>query len=282
MRLIKLLISLMAFSFLCSTVNAQLSKKGFVQVMEVESDLPDQKNKFTFENDTLRLIYYFWSEKGMVQIGITNKLDDTLYIDWGKSFYQNNFDKLCLSPETDMTVENQLVYKDYFYKSRNLKTVDYVTMNSSVGVDDAAHKVEDVTAIKPHSYYMRVKFHLVKGEFFKMSTSAKSVSEARNDDANEKTDVFEVSFSESTTPFKFSTSVKYASKKDFSDAKEQKNNFFVSKIREMDVKHFWGVKTGKDADGYPVYKMPFSKSTSFYIGLDKKSSILYRKEKGLE
>jgi len=282
MRLIKLLISLVAFSFLCGTLSAQLNKKGYVQVMEVKSDLPDQKNKFTFENDTLRLIYYFWAEKGMVQIGITNKLDDTLYIDWAKSFYNNSFDELSLSPETDLNLDKAETYKEYFYRSRSLKTADYQTMNSAVGPSDAAHRVETITAIKPHSYYMRVKFHLVKGDFFKMSTKANTVTETRSDDANSKTDIYEIEFKESDTPFKFSTSIAYASKRDFSDQHDQKNNFYVTKISEMDVKHFWGVKIGKDADGYPVYKMPRKKSTSFYVAVDKKSSVEYRKSKGLE
>lgn len=282
MRLFKLLISFAVFFLLCGSLSAQLKKNGYVQVLEVKSDLPDAKNKFTFENDTLRLTYYFWAEKGMIQIGITNKLDDTLYIDWGKSFFQNGDDKLSYAPETDLNAENQALYQEYIFNARGLKTVDYVTMNSAVGKSDAAHRAESITAIKPHSYYMRAKFHLTRGEFYRFATSVKAKSVARSTDVNAKANIYEQEFTKDDSKMKFSSFLTYSAKKDFKTPSVVKHNFYVSKITEMDVRHFWGVKEGKDADGNPVYKMPTKKSTAFYVSVDKKNAVEYRAARGLE
>ena len=48
----------------------------------------------TFENDTLKIIYSFWSEGGVFSFSVYNKLSIPLYIDWKKSSFIKNSDKL--------------------------------------------------------------------------------------------------------------------------------------------------------------------------------------------
>ena len=56
------------------------------------SNLPNKEN--SFENDTVRIAYSFWSENGSYSFSVYNKLNVPLYIDWKKSSLVKNNDKL--------------------------------------------------------------------------------------------------------------------------------------------------------------------------------------------
>ncbi len=44
-----------------------------------------REGDFVQENDTVRISYRFWGENAPVTITIYNKLDEPLYVDWGRS-----------------------------------------------------------------------------------------------------------------------------------------------------------------------------------------------------
>ena len=45
----------------------------------------NERGDFVQENDTVRISYRFWGENAPVTITIYNKLDEPLYVDWGRS-----------------------------------------------------------------------------------------------------------------------------------------------------------------------------------------------------
>lgn len=64
------------------------------QLATINSSIKDEQTKtFTAENDTVKITYAFNGEQGPVQIGIYNKLQTPLYVDWNKSALIVNGDR---------------------------------------------------------------------------------------------------------------------------------------------------------------------------------------------
>jgi hypothetical protein len=75
--------SLISLIFLIS-----LSSCSFIQLFEVSSqNLNNSGQYFEFENDSVRIIYDFYSKGGTMSFLIINKMKVPLYIDWRKSSF---------------------------------------------------------------------------------------------------------------------------------------------------------------------------------------------------
>ena len=250
---------------------------GYVQLFEVSSTIPKTNEKYYFENDTIKVTYYFWGSRGIMQISIFNKLDAPIYIDWRKSFMQNNFDKLIYAYEAEITPENVKTYKSYLHEGRSLSSMDYEAQYQMGQKEKKV--VETITEVKPKGFYMSLRFHLVSGNFYKFPESASHVTETRSDNARETTEVYEVAFDSTNSPMKIKSVLTYSVSKDFTKQSTLTHSFWVSKIREMDTKHFMGEKVGKTPEGFPIYKYPSRKSSYFYLEIEKKNSIIFKMSK---
>jgi len=250
---------------------------GYVQMFEVSSKIPTTSDKFFFENDTMKVTYYFWANRGIMQISIFNKKDFPIYIDWNKSVMQSNLDKLVYAYEANMTPENAKMYKAYLHEGRNLSSMDYEAQYQ-MG-EKEKKKIETVTEVKAKGFYMSLRYHLISTYSYKFDDNATPVAETRSDNSRETTDVYEVSFDADKSPLTFSSTLTYSTTKEFLKESTITNSFWVSKVREMDAKHFMGEKIGKTPEGFPIFKYPSRKSTHFYIEIEKKNSIIYKKSK---
>ncbi len=277
MRSFRLLISAVAM-LLVSVCTAQNVKNlsGYVQVYDIESSLPLVKNKFTYENDSIRVTYYFWGENGIVQIGINNKLDKPIYIDWKKSFYKNVDNELSYAPEIVITEENRKVYEQYAFEGRFLHSIDYEMNYNTASSNEFATKVEDITEIKPYGYYMRLKYHLTPKQIYTFTEDAKKLSEPSFENEGSFVTVYEASFDKAKSPFSFSSTVFFSTDKEFASSTKVTSDFYVVGGFEMNAKHFRGDKSGKDAEGRVIYKFPYRKSSRFYQEIDKKEALEYK------
>ena len=71
-----------------------LTSCSFVQLFEVNSlNLDNSEEYLQFENDSLKIIYDFFSEGGSMSFLIINKMKVPIYIDWRKSAFILNNDK---------------------------------------------------------------------------------------------------------------------------------------------------------------------------------------------
>lgn len=275
-RLLPILFTVLVFN----QISAQNVKKAsnYVQVFELASELPNAKNKYTFENDTLKLTYYFWGDRGIVQIGIKNKLDVPIYINWEKSFYKNNFHTLSYFPEGVVSEENIAAYNAYMYGGRVLTSMDYEMQQQTASSNEFETRLEGVTEIKPLSYYMRLKYHVIPDEFYRMDEDAKSSDEKASYDESETATVFSKEFKRDNTPLYFESLITYSMTDKFETEYDVLNKFWVIKVEEMDAKHFRGKKVGKDPEGKPIYDFPLRESTKFYCEIDKKNALEVRKK----
>jgi len=277
MRLKKLL-PIMLSVILCFQLTAQNVKKAsnYVQVFELASELPNVNNKYTFENDTLKITYYFWGERGIVQIGIKNKLNAPIYINWEKSFYKNNLQTLSYFPEGVVTKENIDAYNSYLYGGRVLTAMDYELQQQTASSNEFETKIEGYTEIKPLSYYMRLKYHVVPEDFFTLDDKAKSSSVKASYDDEATATVYTKQYKRENTPLYFESFITYSMTNKFETEYDILNKFWVIKVEEMDAKHFRGEKVGKDPEGKPIYKFPLRESTKFYCEINKKKSLEFK------
>src|ERR1700730_10311196 len=73
-----------------------ISCTHYVQFYETKTTSPMkvENNCYTFENDTIKIVYSFWANHGTLSYTVYNKLDVPIYIDWKKSSYVKNGEKL--------------------------------------------------------------------------------------------------------------------------------------------------------------------------------------------
>lgn len=282
MRIYKIGLGILLSAFFSLNILAQDLKNpnGYVQVFEVKSDnCPVENDKFIFENDTLKITYYFWASRGIMQMGIKNKLDVPIFINWQNSYYKNTTDKLSYAPEGELNDDNINLYNKYMYGGRQLTAMDYSLSYQTASSDEFKTKVEMITEIKPNGYYMRLKYYIIADDIYTFDETATKITQPNNSNPKKNSDVYEKTFTESDSPFKFESYTQYSTTTEFANASVAHHNFWVSKAQEIEGKHFRGVKIGKSPDGYSNYKFPFKKTTSFYHEIDKKNSIIYKNSK---
>jgi hypothetical protein len=77
-----------SITLLCSASFGCSSSPNLLQIMDVQSTNCSYTGDFlAYENDTVRVVYIFWSENGTMGLFIHNKSKRPIYIDWKKCSY---------------------------------------------------------------------------------------------------------------------------------------------------------------------------------------------------
>ena len=260
--------------------------KSYVQVFDTKGTNVNIENEFyVFENDSLKITYSFWTQKGLMTFAIFNKLDKPLYIDWKKSSYIDNSVKLnyWIDEEKKKSLE---YYGSYYYDGPLLKPGYAISNTGGVSVSSTV-KVERITFIPPSSNYYRSQFYILPINFFKLDTKTPFKEVPRNDKPKKKTKVYEKSYSKENSPLVFRNFLSFSFSENFENEFYVDNEFYISDIKEMDKRHFEynkrdeSVKLGKfyltDENGNILKFSDFKKESSFYLYIPKERSIDYRK-----
>ncbi len=260
--------------------------KSYVQVFETNGKNLEIENEFyVYENDSLKITYSFWTQKGLMTFAIFNKLDKPLYIDWKKSSYIDNSVKLnyWIDEEKKKSLE---YYGSYYYDGPLLKPGYAVSSTGGVSVSSTV-KVERITFIPPTSNYYRSQFYILPINFFKLDTKIKYKEVLRNDKPKKKTKIYEKSYSKENSPLIFRNFLTFSFSENFENEFYVDNEFYISGIKEMDRRHFEytkrdeSVKLGKfylkDENGNILKFSDYKKESSFYLYIPKEGSIDYRK-----
>lgn len=249
--------------------------KKYTQVLSTKADgnIGQQNGYFVFENDTVKILYSFWNEKGLVNFSIYNKLDRPLYIDWKKSSYVDNSVKLNYWSDEEFTASLGAT-SSYFYNGPILPPGLAVGSSLSASVS-ARKKPERITFIPPESQYSRAQFHISPLKSFQMNVNTASYEMPRNDKPRKKTTVYSTSFNKNTSPLHFRNYLTFSLTENFDDEFYIDNGFYVVGLSEMDTRHFGTSSVG---DGIPEGQY-YAHPTYFYIHIPMEESIEYRKTK---
>ena len=149
--------------------------KSYIQVFEVTSEKCQKSNEFwIYENDTLSITYAFWYQKGILSFAVNNKTDKPLYIDWKKSSYIHNSNKLNYWVNEEISA-SATYYGTYYYPGPVLKPNDGLGVGSSASIEKKL-KRERITFIPPNSNYYRSQFHLLPIPYYKFDLDTRQLT----------------------------------------------------------------------------------------------------------
>ena len=263
-------VTLLVFFYSCSP---------YIQIFETQSSNTKLVNDlFVFENDTLRISYGFWTEKGVMSFAIYNKLDVPIYIDWKNSSFILNDNKYDYWIDETQTNINSY-YGGYFYTGKPLKPG--VTINKSVSESvSQTIKPEKITFIPPKSNYYRSQFYLLPLKSYNFNVDClcnkvnwKYPANYTAYDNDRKANVCFYFYSETNSPLRFRNYLAISMNENSKSFIFIDNGFYVSSITETRLNQ---VIDGYESDGRTErfsseYKMP----TSFYIKISSQNSYVY-------
>lgn len=167
-------------------------------------------------------------------------------------------------------------YGGYFYRGPLLPFG--MSVNEGVAVSSSKKtKPEKVTFIPPKSNYHRNQFVLYPIEAFDLGNSPSIIVEPRLDNPKKETKVYQVVFAPESSPLHFRNYLSISFSESSEDFVFVDNAFSLKSVKEMDIRHFRGKRTGTDEEGNDIYPKPLKNPTSFY--LKKNGERYYEGEK---
>jgi hypothetical protein len=248
--------------------------KSYIQVFETNTtNTENEGGFFVYETDMLKITYAFWAKKGILSFSVYNKLDQPIYIDWKKSSYIDNSNKLNYWVDEEIS-KSVSYYGSYFYDGPLLKPG--FSVNEGIGAAAGSKvKVERITFIPPKSNYYRSQFYLIPLPYYKFDLNTVYKEVNRNDKPKKKTKVYNKEFTKQNSPLVFRNFLALSLSEDFENEFYVDNDFFLSNMIEMNYRHFKYDK--KDEKGNHQYIKPYKKQTSFYLYVPQEGTIEYRK-----
>ena len=213
-----------------------ISIHKYAQIFEAKpadshTSLQDQQIKF--ENDTLRIIYYFWADRGVMGFTVFNKMKRPIYVDWRSSSLILNGQKLDYWTDAEYT-STATLYKTYTYRSPLiLPTSSGVSAGSSTASSTSV-RPERVAFIPPQSLTQQAQFYLFPFEPYYFSPNKPAEIETTTSGGLQKF-AYIHRFSQEESPLKFRNYVTYKFQEGEGAVFTLDHAFYVSSITEVDT-----------------------------------------------
>jgi hypothetical protein len=212
-------------------ISVLISGCSIVQVLFIEpknESVTSVNENYTFENDTLKIVYGFWEKNGVMAFMVENKLEIPIYIDWKKSAFISSKSKFGYYEDIKTTKYSGTSESvSFFYKGAlNWSTWFPATYSETEGIE-VKTKEERVTFIPPHSVISRSSFKIYPSKYLMMDNIKKTKIE------NPKMNAKVVEFTKEISPLHFSNFITYSTKENFENEKYISNEFYVSKAVEI-------------------------------------------------
>ena len=249
----------------------------YIQVCKTESlNLKGVNDFYIYENDTVRIVYYFWSEDGIMAFNIYNKSDKPLYIDWRKSTFITNSsksnywtDKTTIkgswggsssgytSAFTTLAGSSQTILEQQskLYKNGVLDSKSQSNSTNSTSIESNAttfsnfqawshmtvSKDERITFMPPRTFINNSIAFKIKTYYYNdwQSGGYTQVKEPLLSDPKIETTISSKKFTKSNSPLDFRNFLTLSFKEDFSNEFYIDNEFYIKEIIAMDKRHFF-------------------------------------------
>jgi hypothetical protein len=256
MKKITIVLALFALLTSCS--------KQFIQIFDAGSTNAQAKDgSFVFENDTVKITYSFWANKGLVTFSVYNKLSKPIYIDWKSSSFIYNDHKLNYWIDENQKVGVSSMNSNSYSFDGPLNKIR-TTMNEGVPQYSSSLLTQErVTFIPPMSYYDRTQFYLLPVSMCELDTNCTASVVPRNDKPKKNTTVYSYDYTSGNSPLHFRNYLAFSTSPESQQYFFVDNGFYLSSIKEMDVRHYRG-KEIVNADGSVTPEYPYTKNTSFF------------------
>ncbi len=225
-------------ALLLLTLFASCSK--FTQVVYVsptKDDIKSINHFYQFENDDVKVVYWFWAEHGVMSFLFWNKTDAPMYIDWKKSAMINNGKRL--SYYTNKDVSNYKAYgTSYGLEWLDIFNEYYATQNGKMKVSkESLVRGERVSFIPPKSYITQAFYNLTANIYFDIND--------RNTE-EEVVNFCKVYVSRSNQDISFRNFLTYSFSEQFVTENYIDNEFHLNKVVTMRKEQF----DYKDLNGF--------------------------------
>ena len=238
---------------ICCTVLSSCTHYTQLYETKATSPMKIEGGRYTFENDTIRIIYNFWADSGVLSFQIFNKLNVPLYIDWKKSSFVQNGQKLDYWADQESTKGEAtgISYNGYYRMSF------HKTKSSSTTI-----RPERVIFIAPESSTNKNQFYLypVKTPLANFKTGQVSVARQKKAITAKYND-----FNAGNSPLIFRNFLTLSLDEQSTKEIYIDNGFYVSKVSELKKKYVF-----KEVDDgiHPIQKSVYMYDpTFFYVNL---------------
>jgi len=249
------------------------------QRLDVNStDCKYQDGYLSFESDTLRVVYLFWAENGIMAVFIHNKTNSPLYVDWKKcsfitgeikhDYWDESTTISTFSSSTTLAeektnamasaafwfshlIQNNLVSSTGSAQASSSSTSNWFQQTFSGSVTHIS-KSERITFIPPHTTISPLAYRLVPSV-----TSLGGSKNAKTQDTSlyvleyqqgkvlrgrqptqKKEHMLVASYSPQNSPFMFRSFLTYSQDEKFSTEHYLDSHFFVERILELPMEAF--------------------------------------------
>jgi hypothetical protein len=276
MKLFNVLI-LIVMVFLITSCNppTTIMHSGVLLMNIRSSDCSLNDHFLTFENDTIRIVYILWAERGRLNIYIHNKLSRPLYIDWKKCSYITGSTKHDYWQETTTLVTNSSSFSfaegysitDFFFKQFHSKlnastfTSSYNSASSSGNSITRIEKPERITFIPPgttiavglFTLYENDNINIPTNQLISKDTTVLVKNQVIQVTRRYKRRIFEVDslvngpmniklfyidFDSEKSPFSFRSFITYSTDEKFAVEAYVNNSFYLARVTQMPISTF--------------------------------------------
>lgn len=252
----------------------------YAQLFETKSDNTKTiDNTYIQENELLKVTYNFWLNEGIMYFTIYNKTDKPIYVDWKKSAFIENGNKLNYWEDKEVTKSLSSSSSSHLYSGTSSNSLTS-TISSTIA---SSYKPERITAVPPKSNFTHYQYKILPVKYYPVSKKTEFKTVDLNSSPNKKTKVYEANFSNDSSPIKFRNYLVASNSEDFRTETYIDNEFYVSTIKEMDKQHFAYYKKKenssfieRDENNKYIVITPYYNSTSFYLIISPKKSVKNR------
>ncbi|MCX6210329.1 MAG: hypothetical protein NTZ59_12735 [Bacteroidetes bacterium] len=225
------------------------SCKSYVELYKTESTNTKAQDKtYLYENDTIKVEYSFWAEKGIMAFSVFNKLDKPLYIDWKKSNYISNSKKFDYWADKETSTRNTTNYE---YYNKSLLSIPFLTnyLNSSVS-SSISVKPERITFIPPKAIIFKSDYFITNSNYNNwekdfQSILVKDINPNLKKNLDQKSIAKSKKFTKENSPLTFRNFFTFSTKENFETEFYIDNNFFINEIMLFNRKDFGEVTIDK-------------------------------------
>lgn len=254
----------------CACLALSSCTNHLVNVLETQSaHVKSDGENFVFENDTLRIVYDFYAEKGSMGFDVYNKLSKPIYIDWRNSAFIVNGERLNYWNDVSET-EVVSTYSSVYYSG--VLDLPVLLQEGTTNSTSRTTKAERLSFIPPQSHLYKSQFFLFPSDCYDFPDSIKREKVVSKNDVKRWVKLKQESFTAANTPLHFRNYLAITMSENPTALSYVDNDFYVSKIMEMKYRDFRGKKNGTDIEGNVLYEKSFyEKRNYFYIHVHPKA-----------
>lgn len=237
------------------------------QSFEIASkeNLKLENHCYTFENDTVKIVYDFFAENGKMWFIIFNKKSSPLYIDWNKSSLIVNSNKVAYWTDNVVTRSKAKADTRYYEVYPYYPLSDYASylLQRQYSLSESVtSRPERITVVPPQAQCFKVEFNLCDFDirpdppYTEVTAERTRLGDFKNTDVTGT--LTSKDYTADNSKLAFNNFLTLSFSENFTNEFYITNRFYASKVVEMYKKFYMG----KLVNSY-TYQYPFISPTKF-------------------